>query len=73
METLTILTKALLDKGVDYEVTLKGSEVGVRLYDQMTQETIQSAVGESLEQALSLSVAQVVSRYPTGYTGLSKL
>ena len=73
MEETTILTKALLEKGMDYEVTLKGSEVGVRLFDRLTGHTLGTETSDSLEKALAYTVASILSRYPEGYVGLSRL
>ena len=73
LSTLTIFTKALLDKGLDYEVTLKGSEVDVRLFDRLTGDTIGNNKNKSLEEALASVLATVASQPAHGYVGLSKL
>jgi len=72
-KVLAILTQALLNKGLDYEVTLKGSSVGVRLIDNLTDDTIGSSTKGSLEEALSDVLASVISRAPKSYVGLSVL
>ena len=61
MKVLSIFTKALLDRGVDYEVTLRGSEVTVRLFDQLEGVTIAQDTSDSLETALATVLATVAS------------
>ena len=63
METLTIFTKALLEKGVDLEVTMRQTGVNVRLIDLLTNDTITEGKGISLEEALAIAVANSASGY----------
>jgi len=73
MKTLTIFTKALLDKGLDYEVTMRGSEVDVRVFDKLNEATVGSSTQDSLEKALATVLANAVSGYSHGHIGLSVL
>jgi len=67
METLAIITKALLDKGLDYEVTLNMSNVRVRLFDSKTDATLGIDTSDSLERALSGVLANIASNVNTKY------
>ncbi len=62
LNVLTIFTKALLDKGIDYEVTLKGAEVSVRLLDIGSDAVIARSTRSSLEEALAASMACAANR-----------
>ena len=73
LDTLTIFTKALLDKGLDYEVTLNGSEVGVKLFDTLTGTMIGTSTKGSLEESLAAVLANIASGSPLNYIGLSRL
>jgi len=73
LNTLTIFTKALLDKGMDYEVTLNGAEVSVKLLDTLTGKVIGQAINNSLEASLASILAHVASGSPQHFTGLSRL
>ena len=69
MGTLVLLTGALLNKGLDYEVTLKDSTTTVRLFDQLTQATLGTNTSETVEQALATVLADIASDSPR-YDGL---
>ena len=78
MDTLVYLTEALFNKGLDYEVTLKGSKTTVRLFDSLTLGTIGISEKNSLEEALASILATVADGAPqmSGYVpfdGLSRL
>ena len=73
LNTLTIFTKALLDKGMDYEVTLKGSEVSVKLFDRLTGNVIGQSTKDSLEASLASVLANIASRPYPPMLGLSIL
>lgn len=73
MDMLQALTQKILDKDMDYEVTLKGSTVSVRLLDRMTENTIGYAEKGSLEEALVEILCTVASRAPQHFDGLSRL
>ena len=70
IDTLAILTKALLDRGIDYDVTLSGSEVLVRLFDANTDTTVGINASDSLEGALSNVLATSIA---APFSGLSVL
>ena len=53
LNTLTIFTKALLDIGLDLDVTLNGSYVGVELFESTTGRVVGSSVKGSLEESLA--------------------
>ena len=67
MEVLAIFTKALLDRGIDFEVTLDLSGVHLRLLDMSSGISIGESTGPTLEEALANSVANVVSSAPINY------
>lgn len=56
-KVLETFTMALFDRGLDYEVTLKGSEVRVRVFDSSTESTIGIDTSTSLESALASVLA----------------
>ena len=70
LNALNIKTKALLDKGIDYEVTLNGSGVRVRVFDANTDTTIGINHSDSLESALAGVLATSIA---APFVGLSVL
>ena len=70
LNALTIITKALLDKGIDYEVTLNGSGVRIRVFDAKTDTTVGINHSDSLESALAGVLAASIA---APFDGLSIL
>ncbi len=72
-KVLTIFTKALLDRRLDFDVTLNGSEVRVRVFDGITNDTVGIDTSDSVESALAGVLAGVAKGSIRKFNGLSKL
>lgn len=70
--TLTLLTQALLNNGLDYRVTLR-SNTTVELLDNLTGATLGTNTSETLEEALTSVIGQVLGRVQTYPERLSVL
>lgn len=73
LDVLTVFTKSLLENGIDYEVTMKGSKVTVQLFEDMTNTSLGCATGNSLEESLATVVGQVIGKHKTSSDKLSYL
>jgi len=78
-ETMVQLTTALLNRGLDFEVTLRDSKSTVRLFDSMTNATIGTDTKETIEEAMASVLANVACNAPQfkdgkePFDGLSRL
>ncbi len=70
--TLTLLTQSLLNNGLDYRVTLR-SNTTVELLDKLTGATLGTNTSETLEEALTSVIGQVLGRVQTYPERLSVL
>lgn len=70
--TLTLLTQALLNNGLDYRVTLR-SNTTVELLDNLTGAILGTNTSETLEEALTSVIGQVLGRVQTYPERLSVL